>query len=178
MPDISMDAAPETGLKVGETQEFAEGACPAEEQPTCVKYSEYAIGGTSLASPLLAGEVADADQAAGHALGFLNPLLYQLAAKSSSSTAGSIYDVLAAGKQAQVFNLFLDGPAEVGLITALNTLGYEGPEAYCSGTGECEAQNVELHATPGFDSMTGVGSPGPEFVHFAATLKVAKEGEP
>jgi subtilase family serine protease len=38
----------------------------------------YVVGGTSEASPLLAGFVAVADQAAGHDLGLLNPALYRL----------------------------------------------------------------------------------------------------
>lgn len=40
----------------------------------------YLIGGTSEATPLFAGIVAVADQAAGHDLGQLNPRLYTLAA--------------------------------------------------------------------------------------------------
>jgi subtilase family serine protease len=163
-PDISMDGDPSTGLKIGETQEFAKGV---------VRYGEYRLGGTSLSSPLLAGVMADADQAAGGALGFANPLLYKLAAESSSPylTAGSIYDVLPAGKQAIERNDYLEPASEEFVYTTVRVLGYEGPEEYCSGTEECEVQNVELHATPGFDSMTGIGSPGPEFLRFAATLK-------
>jgi subtilase family serine protease len=38
------------------------------------------ICGTSLATPLLAGPVALADQVAGHPLGLLNPALYRMAA--------------------------------------------------------------------------------------------------
>jgi subtilase family serine protease len=44
----------------------------------------YLIGGTSEASPLFAGVVAVADQAAGHDLGLLNPKLYSLAAHHAS----------------------------------------------------------------------------------------------
>ena len=40
----------------------------------------YLVGGTSEASPLFSGIVADADQAAGHDLGQLNPRLYALGA--------------------------------------------------------------------------------------------------
>jgi subtilase family serine protease len=38
----------------------------------------YAIGGTSEGSPQWAGIIADANQLAGHPLGFLNPKLYSL----------------------------------------------------------------------------------------------------
>jgi subtilase family serine protease len=40
----------------------------------------YLIGGTSEASPLLAGVIAIADQYAGHGLGLLNPALYKMEA--------------------------------------------------------------------------------------------------
>ena len=58
------------------------------------KYSETRYGGTSLASPLLAGVIADADQAAGGAVGFINPAIYGL-----HSNAGAIDDILPGGKQ-------------------------------------------------------------------------------
>ena len=148
-PDISMDADPTTGMLVGETQTFPDG----------VYYDQYRIGGTSLSSPLFAGVMADADQAAGGALGFVNPLLYELAA-SPSSASGSFYDVLAGGAQANVRNDYLDGvDAEEGVLTAVRVLGYEGREVFCSGTGNCTRQKVALNATPGFDSMTGIGTP-------------------
>ena len=69
-----MDADPTTGMLVGETQTFPEG----------VHYDQYRIGGTSLSSPLFAGVMALADQAAGGPLGFANPLLYKLARDDSS----------------------------------------------------------------------------------------------
>lgn len=169
-PDISMDADPSTGEKIGQTMEFFNSKGEPE-----VRYGEYRLGGTSLASPMLAGEIADADQAAGGPLGFINPLLYQLYAESGSQylTAGSVYDVPAAGKQAIVRSDYLLPEYEAYAYTTARTLGYEGLQEYCSGTEECEYQDVILHATPGFDSMTGIGSPGPEFLHFASTLKIA-----
>jgi subtilase family serine protease len=45
----------------------------------------YSIGGTSEGSPQLAGIVADANQLAGHPLGFLNPKLYSLGASGRQS---------------------------------------------------------------------------------------------
>jgi subtilase family serine protease len=147
VPDISMDADPTTGMLVGETQTFPDG----------VYYDQYRIGGTSLASPLFAGEMAEA---AGGPLGFVNPLLYSL--DSSPSTAASaFYDVLPAGKQASVRVDYLDGvDAKEGTLTSVRVLGYEGLEVFCSGTGACTVQDTALNAEPGFDSMTGIGSPG------------------
>ena len=66
-PDVAMDADPTTGMLVGETQQFPSG--PA--------YGEYRIGGTSLASPLMAGMQALTQQRAGARMGFINPALYK-----------------------------------------------------------------------------------------------------
>jgi subtilase family serine protease len=149
-PDISMDGDPTTGMLVGETQTFPDGTY----------YDEYRIGGTSLSSPLLAGVMADADQAAGASLGFVNPLLYELYA--SPGGAAAYYDVQPGGKQANVRGDFLDEvDAEEGILTSARVLGYEGREKFCSGSGSgnCTHQKVALNAAPGFDSMTGLGTP-------------------
>jgi subtilase family serine protease len=147
-PDISMDADPTTGMLVGETQTFPDG----------VYYDQYRIGGTSLASPLFAGVMADADQAAGGPLGFVNPLLYKL---DATAAPGAFYDVLPATAQANVRNDYLNGvSAEEGTITSVRTLDYQGKEEYCSGTGNCTKQKVAIETAPGFDSMTGIGTPG------------------
>ena len=139
-------------MLVGETQTFPDG----------VYYDQYRIGGTSLSSPLFAGVMADADQAAGGPLGFVNPLLYKLQA---SSTPGAFYDVLPSSPQADVRNDYVDGvDAEEGTITSVRVLDYQGKEEYCSGTGNCTKQKVALETAPGFDSMTGIGTPGPGLI--------------
>ena len=56
-----MDADPTTGMLVGETQNFS---LPSTFGPAGVHYGEYRIGGTSLASPLMAGVQAVAQQGA------------------------------------------------------------------------------------------------------------------
>jgi subtilase family serine protease len=162
VPDISMEGDPSTGMLVGETQEFADGTY----------YDEYRIGGTSLSSPLFAGLMAVADQAARGSLGFVNPLLYHL--DSGSPSSGAFYDVLPAGKQAVVRNDYLNGEnAEGGILTTARVLGLEGAtEYFCPqenpATGECEVPLEEapesLSAAPGYDSMTGIGSPGDQFI--------------
>ncbi|MBN9623136.1 MAG: S8/S53 family peptidase, partial [Actinobacteria bacterium] len=155
VPDISMEGDPSTGMLVGETQAFADGTY----------YDEYRIGGTSLSSPLFAGMMADADQAAGGSLGFVNPLLYHLDSGGQNSQA--FYDVLPAGKQAVARNDYLnEEDAEAGILTSARILGMEGAtEYFCpqvnEETGECEGELKEatesLSAAPGFDSMTGIG---------------------
>jgi len=161
VPDISMEGDPSTGMLVGETQEFADGTY----------YDEYRIGGTSLSSPLLAGLLAVTDQAAGGSLGFVNPLLYNLDSGGQGSQA--FYDILPAGKQAVVRNDYLDGEnAEAGILTTARILGLEGAtEYFCAkeneATGECEELEEapeSLTAAAGFDSMTGIGSPGDRFI--------------
>jgi subtilase family serine protease len=66
VPDVAMDADVTTGMLIGETQTFPEGA----------HYDQYRIGGTSLASPLFAGMTALAYQRAGGGVGLLNPTIY------------------------------------------------------------------------------------------------------
>ena len=64
VPDVSGDANPSTGL--------------------AIYLGGWQLGGgTSASAPLWAAIAAIADQMAGHALGFLNPALYKLAASSS-----------------------------------------------------------------------------------------------
>ena len=66
-------------MLIGLTQTFPNGAY----------YDQFKEGGTSLPSPLLAGVIADADQAAGVPLGFLNPVLY----KASTRTPAAFNDI-------------------------------------------------------------------------------------
>jgi subtilase family serine protease len=68
VPDISMSAACNGAVDTYGTF----GGAPAGWTPSC---------GTSEATPLFAGIVALADQAAGHSLGLINPALYQLSAQ-------------------------------------------------------------------------------------------------
>ncbi|HEY0278762.1 MAG TPA: S53 family peptidase [Solirubrobacterales bacterium] len=161
IPDISMEGDPSTGMLVGETQEFTDGTY----------YDQYRIGGTSLSSPLFAGLMADADQAARGSLGFVNPLLYHLDAGGQNSAAFD--DILPAGNQAVVRNDYLNEQnAEEGILTTARILGMEGAtEFFCKKeneeTGECEELKEapeSLSAAPGYDSMTGLGSPGNQFI--------------
>jgi subtilase family serine protease len=146
LPDISMDADPTTGMLVGETQTFPDG----------VYYDQYRIGGTSLSSPLFAGVMALADQAAGGPLGFVNPLLYKL----DRDNASVYYDVVPQPLQALVRSDYVDGvDAEEGLLTSVRTLEYEGKEQFCKPNGKCTSQKITLFTAPGYDDMTGIGTP-------------------
>jgi subtilase family serine protease len=156
-PDISMEADPATGMLVGETQTFPDG----------VYYDTYRIGGTSVASPLLAGVVARADETAGKPLGFLNPALYSLYGNS-----GALYDVGPAGNQDMSRADYVNSlDSSAGFYNTTRIIDYEGQEQFCGPTvgrsGQqvaCSTRNVALSTATGYDNMTGLGSPGPGFV--------------
>ena len=135
VPDISALADPNTGYLIGETQTFPDGT---------VKYSEYRIGGTSLSSPLMAGIMALADQAAGHPHGFANPVFYSLAGSSAFNDI-----VNPASTVAVVRTNYNNGvDASAGLSYRLRTMN----------------QTLSLQTTPGYDDVTGVGTPTNAFL--------------
>ncbi|HEY0803998.1 MAG TPA: S53 family peptidase, partial [Pseudonocardiaceae bacterium] len=82
VPDVAMDADPNTGMLIGLTQTF----------PDSVHYGEFRIGGTSLSSPLFAGMTALSFQNSGGAVGLLNPTIYG----QTKANAGTFSDVTAA----------------------------------------------------------------------------------
>jgi subtilase family serine protease len=130
VPDISLVGDPNTGMLVGQTQTFPDGT---------TKYGEYRLGGTSLSSPLMAGVMALADQQAGRPHGFANPVLY------AQYATPALHDVVAPDQPiAVVRNDFVNGvDASDGVLTKLRTFD----------------QTQSLHTTPGYDDVTGIGSP-------------------
>lgn len=166
-PDISAVADPSTGFLIGLHQMLPIGLSIW----TTTRY-----GGTSLASPVLAGIIADANQAAGQPLGFINPALYRMDIQDPSS----IFDVLPAGNQA-VFRedfagalgsglTYPSGMNAVGTVQQYRELTFAGPEVYCDGTGNCVSRPQTLTAAPGYDSLTGLGSPGSNFISTLAAF--------
>jgi subtilase family serine protease len=154
VPDISMDGDPQTGFLIGLTQTFPNGTY----------YDQFKEGGTSLSSPLLAGVIADADQAAGTPLGFLNPILY----KAWTRTPSAFNDVQRPASFHSAAVIRVDYANAVnssdGFVMSMRALNYQGPETYCDGTGHCLTGNVTLSTRPGFDSMTGLGSINSKFI--------------
>ncbi len=153
VPDISMDADAQSGMLIGLTQTFPNG----------VYYDQFKEGGTSLASPLLAGVIADAVQAAGTPFGFLNPVLYK-----ASSHPGAFNDIVPPASPDSTAVIRVDYVNTVdssnGYFVSLRAIDYEGPETYCDGTGNCATREVTLTTAPGFDSLTGLGSAGRRFI--------------
>ncbi|MGZ4782230.1 MAG: S53 family peptidase [Oryzihumus sp.] len=131
VPDVAMLGDPNTGMLVGQSQTFPDGS---------VKYDEYRIGGTSLASPLFAGLVAVGDQVKGGSLGFLNPTLYRLAGTSAFRDVNHGQAVTDGVVRVDYVNGF-DGAD--GTRTSLRTLNQTGT----------------IYTRKGYDDVTGVGSP-------------------
>lgn len=160
-PDISMDADPLTGMLIGLTQAFPDGD----------HFGTFDIGGTSLAAPLLAGATADADSAIGGDLGFLNPLLYGNYAALQQAGALEQVDPSLLSKAGAAQGTVVNSKGDAGpVITSFAAFNYEGQEQYCDGTGNCSTQDTALDTGPGFNSMTGLGTLGANFV---ATLAQA-----
>jgi subtilase family serine protease len=124
VPDVASLADPFSGLLVGYS--------PITNNTT-LKTGAFAtsvIGGTSLASPLYAAEVAAIQQKTGTVIGFANPLLYSLAA----STPSTFVDILPRSTPAAV-------AYSNSTTSYLVTLGLDS----------------SLPVTKGYDTVTGLG---------------------
>ena len=111
--------------------------------PTGPAYDEYRLGGTSLASPIFAGIMALADQKAGHPHGFANPLFY--------ANPGAFYDVLSVKTAVARRNFVNSVDASNGTADFLRTFDdYSG--------------SPTQHTGPGWDNVTGLGTPGASFL--------------
>ncbi|WP_439377302.1 S53 family peptidase [Amycolatopsis lexingtonensis] len=129
VPDISAIGDPNTGFLVGQTQTFPDGAY----------YDQYRIGGTSLASPVFAGIMAVADSFDHFHHGFINPVIYKLTSRTSAIS--DVKHVEAAVERVDYANSV---DASGGLLTSVRTLDYQG---------------LTIHTTPGYDDVTGLGTP-------------------
>ncbi|MFF4754877.1 S53 family peptidase [Streptomyces sp. NPDC002514] len=138
VPDISAIADPNTGFLVGQTQTFPDGS---------QQYSEYRIGGTSLAAPVIAAVQALSQEArGGHAIGFANPAIY---AKAGSKAYHDVTDdPTGSGLAVARVDYANSVDATDGLLTSVRVLG----------------QDSSLKAVKGYDDVTGVGSPANGYV--------------
>ena len=116
-------------MLIGITQTFPDGAY----------YDQYRVGGTSLASPLLAAEVAVADQLSGYHHGFLNPELYLVLANSPA-----IRDVQ---------------PVNGGVVRVDYVDGLDAAQGYVSSVRTFNDPQQVIHTTNGYDNVTGLGAP-------------------
>jgi subtilase family serine protease len=129
VPDVAMPADPNTGLEIGETQQFSDGT----------SYGTYRLGGTSLSSPLFAGVVADAVQFNGSSIGFINPLLYENIGTSA------ITDVTA--------------PSTPQATVRTNLTNAANPASKLTWVLQTIDVPTTIYAAPGYDDQTGVGTP-------------------
>jgi subtilase family serine protease len=142
VPDISALADPFTGFGLG-LLEFNSNGVP-------VGFFEEDIGGTSLAAPLVAGMVADAEQYHG-SFGFLNPALYRLAGTSAIHDALPITSATPARYHAVACDV-----AMCGLLSLANFDDQSFSMLFYTG----QVTRV------GYDTMTGIGTPnGQNFVY-------------
>lgn len=139
VPDIAAIADPNTGFLVGQTQTFPDGS---------QQYSEYRIGGTSLAAPVIAAVQALAQEArGGKAIGFANPTIY---AKYGSKLYHDVVDEPTGEELAVARVDYVNGfDATGGLSISVRSLG----------------KDSSLKAVKGYDDVTGVGSPAPGYVN-------------
>jgi subtilase family serine protease len=130
-PDVAALADPTTGMLVGQTQAFPDGTS---------RYSEYRIGGTSLACPLTAGFMALAQQKAGHDLGFANPLIY------AHAGSAAFHDVTPSTGVSAVRAEYANSiDATNGYVYTLRSMSDDA--------------GLTIHTAPGYDDVTGVGTP-------------------
>lgn len=145
VPDVAADANPQTGMLIGETLQQPNGS---------FAFTLERAGGTSLATPLWAGIEADAQQAAGHILGFANAAIYQ---RTATSAFHDVTDQpFGAANLGLVENSYTNPAMQQGpIITSLDSLGIDGEGASA------------LPAVTGYDDSTGLGSPGQYIQSFA-----------
>ncbi|MBC9726052.1 protease pro-enzyme activation domain-containing protein [Streptomyces sp. TRM68367] len=143
VPDIAAIADPNTGFLVGQTQTVPDGKTNGKSQA----YSEYRIGGTSLAAPTIAAIQALAQEARGGTpIGFANPAIY---AKAGSKVYHDVTDNPTGSGLAVARVDFVNGyDATDGLATSVRSLG----------------KDSSLAAVKGYDDVTGVGTPANGYV--------------
>ena len=132
------------GMLIGLTEDFTAAKNPGglSLPGDDVHYGEYRIGGTSLSSPLFAGVMALADQAAGKAHGFVNPALYAAYKHNPGIVRDPHNPYPHALADVRVnFNNSLD--ASAGTSTVLRKFD----------------ELLTLHELPGYDDSTGLGTP-------------------
>ncbi|MBV9265580.1 MAG: hypothetical protein JO061_05365, partial [Acidobacteriaceae bacterium] len=159
-PDISMNADRYTGALIGETFSIA---YDLSYDVDCTKLSESTEycergrnGGTSLSTPLFAGVLALVNDARLNSflspIGFANPKLYALKTGPEGSAA-PIIDITAPTVPTAVLTAYR-GQSYVEVSTVNSA-----PNASNTGVVEGADADYWLVTRPGFDAVTGLGTP-------------------
>lgn len=140
VPDISADADPDTAMAVGWL------SITPGEKPV---FSLTPGGGTSLATPIVAGLVAAAQQGMKVPFGFLNPVLYRLAGTSA------LHDVLPLTTASP--SLYREESCEIAIcgVQALSVFDIQSAHKSAGYTGQVTLK--------GYDNMTGLGTPNGQY---------------
>jgi subtilase family serine protease len=182
-PDVAMVADPYTGYLYGETFTIAgnpvnDHGCTPVAGSTTEEYCEAGIGGTSLASPLMAGVMAVMDQArrasGNPVLGFANPWLYGLGSHGDGvSFRTPLNQIVAPTEPVALLRGYAANPNEVRVVTvnsvpfvitllpfALQVCGLR----ICLGVNDVfNYSSLSLAITPpapaGYNDVTGLGVP-------------------
>jgi subtilase family serine protease len=136
VPDVALAADPMTGFMVGVT---------GKQQNGRTEYGESAVGGTSLAAPLFAGLMADAQQCADHPFGFLNPALY------GKAMSGAFHDITP-------YSLGGAAPRPGNPPATVVDLGYDAAGRHQAHLYQLGDDGL-LATGAGYDAVTGLGSP-------------------
>ncbi|SMD25997.1 S53 family peptidase [Kibdelosporangium aridum] len=140
--DVAMNADPVTGMLVGGKAINA----ATNPDPSTWTYQERKYGGTSLSAPLFAGVQALAQQVRGKPIGFANPALYQRAGKPALRDV--VKYTLPDRTPPTAVRPRRAGSDPTPLLYSLSgRMPYEPTEPPTPDT------------TPGFDHVTGLGSP-------------------
>jgi subtilase family serine protease len=136
IPDLSADADRDSGILEG----VMTGAG---------HYETFDLGGTSLATPLVAGMVADAQQGQQTPFGFIDPLIYSLAGTSA------FHDILSLPNSTPAIDRAAFAPEST------SGWGHAASETFDT---QNPAYTSQVTA-PGYDTMTGLGTPnGASFI--------------
>ncbi|MEV8548115.1 protease pro-enzyme activation domain-containing protein [Streptomyces sp. NPDC051572] len=134
VPDIAADADPDTGILTGYTDTDSHG------NPG--RYRTVSSAGTSLATPLVAGLVADAQQGQKSPYGFINPLLYRLARTHAFHDALPIRTSTPQQNRAAYI-----APDDASSSASVDVFDAQ------------KRSDTEQVTAKGYDTMTGIGTP-------------------
>jgi len=133
VPDIAADGDPDSGILTG----YIASGTDARPGP----YQTEVNAGTSLATPLIAGLVADAQQGQKAAFGFINPLIYRLAGTPA------FHDVAPVTAAMPPQDRVAWEPASGGASPAVDVFDSQ------------DRTYTQQVTAKGYDTMTGVGTP-------------------